>query len=153
MKLLIVGVAAILSTLAGSYAAALLTGDSKDPAPVGPPALEVIKLDVISVPVIRSGAIQGYVLVRAAVGVPVEDAKKGRAVVALYSAEGVFRAIHEEEIDFTALRSADIARLADRATRLINGRVGREAVSRTVIESVNFVPQSDVRQPFSARRN
>jgi hypothetical protein len=152
MNTLVVGIAAILSTLAGSYLAALLTGGSRDPEQKASVALEFIKLDVISVPVIRSGKIQGYVLVRASVGVPLDEAKNGRPVITVYSSEGVFRALHEEDFDFKALKPTEIARLADRATSLINARIGRGAVKSTAFESVNFVPQSEVRKPFSPRR-
>jgi hypothetical protein len=153
MKLLLVGIASIVSTLAGCLAAALMTGLSTDPTHVDPPALEMIRLDVVSVPVIRGGAIQGYVLARAVVGVGVEDAKKIRAPITFFAAEGLFRAIHEEGIDFSALMPANIARLADRATKLTNERVGHEAVRRMAIDSVNFVSQSEVRQSNSPQRH
>ena len=147
MKLVVMGIAAIIATLAGSFAASLLAGNPSVPVKTdGSKVLEFIKLDVLSVPVVRKGQVQGYVLARVAVGVSAEEAKKSRAAVSLYSNEGAFRAIYEEGFEFTQLKTVDIVRLADRMTRLINDRWGAPVVAGTTIESLNFVPYSEVRQ-------
>jgi hypothetical protein len=147
MKLLITGLTAVFATLAGSYVAGMLAGSpSGAEKTTEAKVLEFIKLDVLSVPVIRQGRVQGYVLARIAIGVPVEDAKKNRIAISLYSSEGAFRAIYEEGFEFSHLKAADIGRLADRMTKLINDRMRVSVVGVTTIESLNFVPYSEVRK-------
>lgn len=143
---LIAGLAAILATLAGSFGATMLVGGEKEPQKKAPPATELLKLDVISVPVIRSGRIQGYVIARGSVGAAADEVKSNRALLSAYSVEGLFRAIYEENLDFDALKPVDLTRLADTTTRMINERIGRQIVSSTVFENLNFVPPSGVRQ-------
>jgi hypothetical protein len=144
---LVLGFAAVAATLLGGAGAALLASSkAAAPAPAEAPVHELVKLDAVSVPVIRRGQVQGYVVAQVAVEAAAVDMKNSKPVLAVYASEAVFRAVYEEEaFDFSGLRPAHLAALADRMTKLANERIGRAAIKRVAIESINYVTEAQAR--------
>jgi hypothetical protein len=147
IRLLALGLVAVAATLAGSYAAMLWGTAKKSGAePEEQAILELVKLEPVSVPVIRGGKVDGYVIARVAVSAAASDVKKSKPVLAAYASEAVFRAVYEEEaFDFSALKAVQVSALAERIAKLANERIGRAAIKQSVIESLNFVSRSEVR--------
>lgn len=146
-RFLIVGLAAIAAVLGGAYAATVYeTTKQSASETIAVEPVEIMKLEPISVPVIRQGVVEGYVIARVAVTAASSEVKKSRADFMLYAGAASFRAVYEEEaLDFTALKLVQLASLSERITKLANAEIGRPSIKKTVIETLNFVKRSEVR--------
>lgn len=147
MHAVAVALVAILSTLGGSYCARLLATAAKSTAVAEEAAfVDIVKLEPISVPIVRKSKIEGYVIARIALSAPAYDVKNSKTVLMAYASEATFRAIYEDQVfDFAALKTADIAALAVRIAKLANERIGRPAIKSALVESLSFVSKSEVR--------
>jgi hypothetical protein len=146
VRILLAGLVVVLSTLAGSYAATKLSR-SVVPAVSGQEAeeLAVIKLDPVSVPVVRGGKIQGYVLARIAFATRSKEMKH-RELLTLYVSEAVFRSVYEEEaLDFADMKPVQIDALVQRIIARANMRIGRPAAAQVIVDSLNFLAHEAVR--------
>lgn len=147
MHAIAVALVAIISTLGGTYAAKLFATAAKSAA-VAEEGLvvDIVKLEPISVPIVRQGKIEGYVIARVALSAPSHDVKNSKAVLMAYASEATFRAIYEDQVfDFAALKAANVAALAGRISKLANERIGRPTIKQALVESLNFVAKSEVR--------
>lgn len=146
VKVLLLGLTVMLSTLAGSYAAMKLSGnavptsakdDSADSA--------IIKLDPVSVPVVRGGRIQGYVLARIAFATTTKE-MRNKELLTLYVSEAVFRSVYEEEtLDFANMKPIQVEALAHKILVRANARIGRPAAAQIIVDSLNFLAHEAVR--------
>jgi hypothetical protein len=154
IRTLVFGLITIAATLTGVHIPAFwttVTGVSKEQTT--PTALDVVKLDPVSVPVIRGGKIEGYVIVRAAASVSAEEAKQNRPVLSAHFGEAVFRAIYEEaSLDFAHLQAFQVAHLTERMAKLANERLGRAAIAHVMLENLNYVSKFDVRLQQQGRK-
>lgn len=146
VKILLAGLVVVLSTLSGSYAAVKLSR-STVPAAAGGVSeeLAVIKLDPVSVPVVRGGKIQGYVLARIAFAASTKEMKH-RELLTLYVSEAVFRSVYEEEaLEFANMKPVQIEALVQRIMARANTRIGRPAAAQVIVDSLNFLAHEAVR--------
>lgn len=146
VRMLLLGLVVVLSTLGGSYAAMKLPQSSAPGADTGATEeLTVVKLDPVSVPVVRGGKIQGYVLGRIAFAASAKE-MKNKDVLTLYVNEAIFRSVYEEEaLDFTALKPMQVEALVLRTVEKANSRIGRPAIAQVFVESLNFLAHEAVR--------
>jgi len=145
IKLLVLGLAGIVATLAGNVLAMVLGAPKEVSADKKEPEVEMVKFDAISVPIIRRAQIQGYVVVRISILAYSAELKVGRPVLTAFASEAAFRAIYEEEgFDFSALKPVQIAALAEKVTTLTNARLARPFIKQTAIENLNFVTQAEI---------
>jgi hypothetical protein len=106
----------------------------------------VIKLDPVSVPVVRDGKIQGYILGRIAFSANATEAARNKDVLVLYVNEAIFRSIYEEEtLDFTSLKPIQVEALVGRVVEKANARIGRTAIVQVFVENLNFLAHEAVR--------
>ena len=67
VKMIVLGFIAVIATLGGAYAGLQISLKHKSGAEIlEQDAVELVKLDPTSVPVIRDGSIAGYIIVRSA---------------------------------------------------------------------------------------
>jgi hypothetical protein len=146
VRMLLLGLVVVLSTLGGSYAAMKLPQGSAPGADNGAPEeLTVVKLEPVSVPVVRGGKIQGYVLGRIAFAAGAKE-MKNKDILTLYVNEAIFRSVYEEEaLDFTALKPMQVEALVHRTVEKANTRIGRPAIAQVFVESLNFLAHEAVR--------
>jgi hypothetical protein len=146
VRMLLLGLIVVLSTLGGSYAAMKLPqGPAATADSDGPGELTVVKLDPVSVPVIRGGKIQGYVLGRIAFSAGVKEMKNKDSLI-LYVSESIFRAVYEEAaLDFTTMKPVQVEELVHRIVEKANARIGRPAIAQVFVESLNFLAHEAVR--------
>jgi ribosomal protein L3 len=147
VRMLLLGLVVVLSTLGGSYAAmkfpAAMSSGEKDPTSE---PVTIVKLDPISVPVVRDGKIQGYVLGRLSFSAASSEASKNKDALLLYVNEAIFRAIYEEEtLDFMSLRPIGVEALVGRVVEKANARIGRTAIVQVFVENLNFLAHEAVR--------
>jgi len=146
VRMLLLGLVVVLSTLGGSYAAIKLPRSSAPAAESdGPGEVAVVKLEPVSVPVVRGGKIQGYVLGRIAFAAGTKEMKNKDALT-LYVSESIFRSVYEEEaLNFADLKALQVEALAHRIIEKANARIGRPAIAQIFVESLNFLAHEAVR--------
>ncbi len=148
MRAMALGVVAIASTLLGNFASSLLM-QSKQPEALKaePLALDLIRLEPISVPIIRSGKVEGYVVARVSVSADAADVKSSKPLLIAYASEAAFRAIYEERaFDTLAItKVVELPGLADRIVKIANERIGRPTIKQAMVENLSVVPKSEVR--------
>ncbi|WP_420392705.1 hypothetical protein [Acuticoccus sp.] len=141
MKLLIVGLWAVVVTLGAGYAAAAfkLQSGADDPKPKLE-GLRYTSLPTMSVPVVEDGALAGYVVVRM---VYTADAAVLRALAAepdAFITDEIFRTIYgSAEVDFGQLARLDLAALADGAKARVNERMGDDVIQDLLVDGLNYV--------------
>ena len=130
VRMLLLGFVVVLSTLGGSYAAMKLPqGAAPGAESNAPDELTVVKLEPVSVPVVRGGKIQGYVLGRIAFAAGTKE-MKNKDMLTLYVSEAIFRSVYEEEaLDFAELKAVQVEALAHRVIEKANARIGRTAIA------------------------
>lgn len=147
VRMLLLGLVVVLATLGGSYAAMKLPQSSASSS--GTEATEeqqVIKLEPVSVPVVRDGKIQGYVIGRLAFSSGASELKKNKDALTLYVNESIFRSVYEEEgLDFATLKIVEVEALIKRIIEKANARIGRPAIGQVFVESLNFLAHDAVR--------
>ena len=151
MKLIVLGLATVLATLAGSFSAMEL-GSNDRAKPADPPVVadEVVRLEQSSVPIVREGKVQGYVLAQISFSAAAADVKASKALLTVLATEAAFAAVFEEvRFDFTSLKTIEIADLSERILKKANNRIGRGTITKVFIESMSFLDQESVR----CRRN
>ncbi len=100
----------------------------------------------ISVPIVRDGAIRGYVVAQFVYTIDSEDLRMLGVPPESFILDETFQLLFtDESIDFTNLRAFDMrAFLADLALR-VNTRLGAPVVREVLVEEFNFVDPSQIR--------
>lgn len=146
VRMLLLGLVVVLATLGGSYAAMQFPRDTPGKTEDAGEKTEVVKLDPVSVPVVRDGKIQGYVIGRFAFSAPASAIRKDKDALMLYASEAIFRSVYEEEeLDFTALKIVDVDKLIERMVAKANARIGQATIAQIIVESMNFLAHDAVR--------
>lgn len=146
VRMLLLGLVVVIATLGGSYAAMQFPRGTPGTAEDAGEKAEVVKLDPVSVPVVRDGTIQGYVIGRFAFSAPATAVRKDKDALVLYVSEGIFRSVYEEEgLDFTALKIVDVDKLIERMVAKTNARIGHPTITQIFVESMNFLAHDAVR--------
>ena len=147
VRMLLLGLVVVLATLGGSYAAMKLPqGSSPSADHSASEEVAVTKIDPVSVPVVRDGKIQGYVIGRFAFSTGVGEIRKNKDALVLYINESIFRSVYEEEgIDFSTLKIVQVEALIRRIVEKANARIGRATIREVFVESLNFLPHDAVR--------
>jgi len=148
IKLLMTGVWICGVALASVYFSVQVSNKKEavepDPAMFG--GLETVRGEVISIPVISSGAVQGYFLTRlsytvdperaAALTIPVPDL----ITDALYSA-----LVGEPIIEFPNIERFDLETFKSHILETLNERVGETVFHDVIVEQIDFLSKEDIR--------
>lgn len=146
VRMLLLGLVVVIATLGGSYAAMQFPRGTPGKAEDAGEKAEVVKLDPVSVPVVRDGKIQGYVIGRFAFSAPASAIRKDKDALTLYASEAIFRSVYEEEgLDFTALKIVEVDKLIGRMVTKANARIGNPTIAQIFVESMNFLAHDAVR--------
>jgi hypothetical protein len=107
---------------------------------------EAVKTRMISVPMIREGALQGYVMAQLTFTVDAKIHKEMPIKPAEYLLDEAFRAIYaESDIDFRNFKKQDLAGMAKHITENVNKRLGQPLVDDVLIQELNYLPKESVR--------
>lgn len=146
LKLLALGLIAVISTLGGGYVGSMLGAASGGPIAHDKEKVDVVRLEPSSVPIIRQGKLAGYVVARASVTANADEVKNNKVVLSLYASEAVFKAVFEEEsFDFANLRPVQISSLNEAIVKTANERMGRPVLKHSLLENLSFVSPDEVR--------
>jgi len=148
--MIVLGIVVVLSTLLGSYATMQLTAAPAPEAKQKPEVIQQVKLEPMSVPIIRSGKVSGYILARFAFSATEHTLKDHRNVLTLYFSEAAFKTIYEEpDFDFSALKPVQIDGLRQRIVAATNERAGAHGIKDVFVENLSFLTPEEVRTPPS----
>lgn len=127
------------------YLNAAKPGDTEH-ASDGPPVVEFIKSDSLSVPVIRDGKVKGYVVSEFSFAVGKAGAGEAETSPMPYLTDAVYRSLYENvTADFEHLKPQDLKQLSQTIKQAANERMGKEMVQDVLVSSMNFVPRGEVR--------
>lgn len=150
IKSLMIGLWSGATALGGAYLAMMLNtsepgknAENKD----GPKTIEFIKSDNLSIPIIRSGKVTGYVVTE--MSFAVDKAKEGGAEAspAPYLVDAAYRTIYENIVaDFEHLKPQDLKDLSDKVKENANKRLGKDTVQDVLISNINFVGRDEIRK-------
>lgn len=149
IKLLLAGLWACIVTLAASYAA--VTWQAGHARLEAEPeklygGLETVRTRMISVPVIRSGAIQGYVLAQFSFTGDAKTMKRLSLKADVVVLDEAFKAIYSDDVlDFRQMKQQDLAGIAKRIVEGSNQRFGTRIVEDAFIQEFSYVNKDGIR--------
>lgn len=148
LKLVILGIWVIAVTAAATFGSVQLksmasgssAGQEED---LG---VEELKAEMTSVPMIRGGAIVGYLIIQLSFQADRRIMAEKHLEPLPYINDAAFRAIFAStDVDFRRLRGSDLDRLTAAIAKEANSRIGSELVRQVLIQQLNFVPKEDIR--------
>jgi hypothetical protein len=111
-----------------------------------PATLEQLHTKMINVPIIRDGAVQGYVLAQFAFTVESKKLHELSTKPDLVVVDEAFKLIYTgEAIDFRHLRRNDISALSKLIQDNVNKRFGEKLVREVLVEELNYLPKDQLR--------
>lgn len=148
IRLIATGIWICLVTVLSTYAATLWRSA---PAAEGGGeilfgGLQSLQTNMISVPIISDGSLQGYAVAKFTYTMKSDVFKRMSVKPDVFLLDSAFRAIYAS--DAAALRGAkkqDLQALTASIKSRVNERFGKDLVEDVLIESFNFVPKSEVR--------
>ncbi len=148
IKSLLLGVWVCLISLGASYVSANYIGEQqgvdKSASSEGP--LEYIKSDMISVPVIRSGKVQGYVVAQFTFAVDTNQIAKLGYEPNPFLIDAAFRCLYENQTtDFSSLQQQDLTALVKNVLDRANTKLGGPIARDVLLTDINYVSRDDVR--------
>ena len=145
IKALIAGIWAIALTLGAAYFGSTWKGSEAHDENKAPP-VELVKLKPITVPVVSTGGVEGYLL--AVLGYNVEKGKLANPSVPLESIlqDESFRTLYGvDAIKYKKPRKSDLAEISKMLVDIMNKRLGADAIKEVLIEELSFVPKESAR--------
>ena len=135
-----------------SFQAAGQRGAAEPPKPMLG-GLDYVKTDMISVPLLRDGTINGYFLTKLVYTVEPAEIKKLSVPAQALMTDQVYSYLYSNpQIDFTKKESIDLDAFRKSIRDAINTRVGVELVHEVLIDQVNFLSKDDIRDNALRRR-
>ena len=147
IKLIAAGLWACVVTLAASYAAISWSVASpngeREPEKGG---VELVRTRMISVPVIRSGALQGYVMAQFSFTGDAATLKRIPIKADVVVLDEAFRTIYsEDQLDFRKLQKQDLGGLTKRIIEASNERLGMRVIEDAFIQEFSYLTKDGVR--------
>ncbi len=145
IKMLLVAVWCSAMVAAGGFATDYMMKlkAAKD-ASKGEMSLETRKTRELNVPIIRDGAVKGYVVVQFNYVVDVEAAKKLLTPPDAFVVDETFQYIYgDEKIDFAHLDRLDLGKMTEELVRRVNTRLRANVVTDMGVIECNFLVNSD----------
>jgi len=150
IKIILAGLWACIITLAASYAAVSWQAGQAETAAAHDKqhgaVLETVRTRMISVPVIRSGGIQGYVMAQFSFTGDAAALKKLPVKADIVLLDEAFKVIYSEDVlDFRKMKQQDLGGLVKRIVESSNRRLGLHVVEDAFIHEFSYVTKDGVR--------
>jgi hypothetical protein len=115
--------------------------------------LDYISTPVISVPLIKGGAVQGYFLSRLVYTVEPELRNKLSVPAETLLVDHVYTHLYANpDIDFTSREAMDLDRFRNSIRDSINARLGEKLVHEILIEQIDYLSKDEIRDNTLRRR-
>jgi hypothetical protein len=132
------------------------TASAKNDAPAPPPllgGLDYIKTEIVSVPVLKDGHINGYFLTRLVYTIePSKMAKLSVPAEALIIDQVYAYIYGNPDLDFVEHETLDLDAFRAGIRSKINEKVGEDLVHEVLIEQVDFLSKEEIRDNTIRRR-
>jgi hypothetical protein len=148
IKTLLIGLWVCAVSLGSTYFASTMKwgSDQAELSPEEANAVEFVKTEMLSVPVIRNGKVNGYVVTQMSFAVNKAELGKLPFEPSPYLVDAAFRAIYQNAtMDFSGLRSQDLTALSATMVELANARLGSKLVRDVLINDINYVARDEIR--------
>ncbi|MBZ0260940.1 MAG: hypothetical protein K8F90_10100 [Hyphomicrobiales bacterium] len=148
IKILLIGLWVCIVALGSSYFFVQMnnSGSAHAPSDEEVEVVEFIKTDMVSVPVIRGGKVQGYLVAQLSFAVSKAETAKLPFEPAPYLVDVAYRTLYENSIvDFSRLQPQDLTLLARKISEGANAKLGGEVVKDVLMNEINYVPRDEVR--------
>lgn len=148
IRLIATGIWICVVTVLSSYAATLWQSTA---APEGEVVtlfggLESMKTNLISVPVISHGAVEGYVLAQFTFTMKADVAGRMSVKPDVFLLDAAFRAIYSEDAaNLRGAKKQDLQALTGDIKSRVNQRFGEDLVEDVLIERLSFLPKEEAR--------
>jgi flagellar basal body-associated protein FliL len=156
IKTLLIGLWVCIVALGSSYFFVQMNNSSAAHAPseAEVEVIEFIKTDMVSVPVIREGKVQGYLVAQLSFAMNKTATKKLAFEPAPYLVDVAYRALYENSaIDFAQLQPQDLTLLAKKILEGANAKLGGEVVKDVLMNEINYVPRDEVRTNWVRKKS
>lgn len=161
IKIIVAGVWALVVALGASFLAVSWQGGAATPPAQAAKAndkgghgggLETVRTRMISVPVIRSGGVQGYVMAQFTFSGEAKALKYLPVKADVVVIDEAFKAIYSEDsIDFRNLKKQDLPDLGKRITEAANKRFGSHIIADIFVQELNYVSKEGIRAGGGSR--
>lgn len=148
IKMIIAGVWVCLVTLGAAYGAFQWQANAKPPDEVKKPMVnkEVVKTRMLSIPMIRDGALQGYVMAQLNFTIDSKVNKEMPVKASEYLLDEAFKVIYSEsDIDFRNFKKQDLVGISKKITENVNKRLQGALVDDVLIQELNYLPKEQAR--------
>ena len=147
LKLAAIGVWVILVTAGATFASVYFgqsgSGDKISGSDLG---VEEVTSELTSIPVIRGGDVQGYVILQLSFAADKAVLEQKKIEPLPYLKDAAFRVIFtSDDIDFRHLKAGDLDRLTDKIMQVANHRLGSPLVRQVLFQQMNYVRKEDIR--------
>lgn len=135
-----------------SFQAAGMRGVDEPPKPLLG-GLDYVRSNLISVPLIRDSAIQGYFLTKLVYTIEPEKIKKLSIPADALITDQVYSYLYmNPQIDFTRKSGLDVEAFRNNIRDAINTRVGEELVHEVLIDQVDYLSKDEIRDNAIRRK-
>ncbi len=144
MRLIFIGLWSAMLTVCCAYGTAAWKAKTAAPehAEAGSHDLSQVKLKLLSVPIISSGVIQGYVLANLTFTVNSAAYKTLPEPAGAFLNDEAFRQFYSvERVDFKNMKKQDLAALTKSIAASVNARLKADVVKDVLIDELNYVPK------------
>ena len=156
IKTLLIGLWVCIVALGSSYFFVQMNNSSAAhvPSEAEVEVIEFIKTDMVSVPVIREGKVQGYLVAQLSFAVNKTATKKLAFEPTPYLVDVAYRALYENSaIDFAQLQPQDLTLLAKKIAEGANAKLGGDVVKDVLMNEINYVPRDEVRTNWVRKKS
>jgi hypothetical protein len=152
IKIIVVGLWVCAITVASCYGAVLYFSGKSSEADSGAfGGIDYIKTDMTSVPVIRNGAVKGYVVVQLVFAADSYKMKELKLEPAPFLLDEAFRVIYaDERTNFNHLEKQELAELTGKIMENANKRLKSELIKEVLIQQLNYVAKDEIRTHWMA---
>ncbi|KUO58518.1 MAG: hypothetical protein APF80_01840 [Alphaproteobacteria bacterium BRH_c36] len=141
---IILGVWVCLATLGGIYGADfLLATGARDPMSVRVGGITYSKMLPMSVPVLRDGELDGYVVAQFVYGIRDTGDKHIAERVEPHFIDSVFRVLYNQKKG--GIRPGDLDDIKKEILDRVNGSLGENIVEEALIDQINYISVEQVR--------
>jgi hypothetical protein len=147
MKSIVIGVWACLITLAASYeTSSMRIARANHPVDAAVSASEARKTKEINVPIVRQGAVKGYVVVQFTYVVNLGVAKATSIPPDAFVVDEAFRYLYDDEsIDFSHLEKLDLGKMTRTLVQKVNARMKAEILTDIAVQECTFVASAEAK--------
>ncbi|MDF1601681.1 hypothetical protein PZ895_18140 [Mesorhizobium sp. YIM 152430] len=109
--------------------------------------LDYVRLNVVSVPQLKNGEVEGYFLARLVFTAPAERLKKLVIPADAMLTDAVYTKLYADpSVDFSQVEALDVDAFRAGLRDAVNAKIGEDLIAEVLIEQVDFLSKADIRR-------